>query len=72
MIATRLHPADVIAHDEEDVWFLVCRLCAHGDKRGVQHGGPIDEWFLFHDFIGFGVDRISAGRITTEKMRSCP
>jgi hypothetical protein len=26
MIATRLHPADVIAHDEQDVWFLVLRL----------------------------------------------
>jgi hypothetical protein len=26
MITTRLHPADVIAHDEQDVRFLVLRL----------------------------------------------
>ena len=26
MIATRLHPADVIAHDEQDIGFLVLRL----------------------------------------------
>src|SRR5260370_18528053 len=26
MIAARLHPADIIAHDEEDVGFLVLRL----------------------------------------------
>jgi hypothetical protein len=26
VIATRLHPADIIAHDEQDVGFLVLRL----------------------------------------------
>src|SRR4029453_11367299 len=26
MIAARLHPADIIAHDEQDIWFLVLRL----------------------------------------------
>src|SRR6478672_5798836 len=26
MIATRLHYADIIAHDEQDIWFLVLRL----------------------------------------------
>ena len=27
MIDARLHPADVVAHDEEDVWFLLL-LCS--------------------------------------------
>src|ERR1041384_3637433 len=26
MIATRLHYADIIAHDEQDIWFFVLRL----------------------------------------------
>ena len=26
MIDARLHPADIIAHDEQDIWFLVLRL----------------------------------------------
>jgi hypothetical protein len=26
MIAAWLHPADIIAHDEQDIWFLVLRL----------------------------------------------
>ena len=33
VITTRLHPADVIAHDEQDVGFLVLRLgrdCSEG------------------------------------------
>ena len=36
VIATRLHPADVIAHDEQDVGFLVLRLgrdCSEGDNQ---------------------------------------
>jgi hypothetical protein len=35
MIATRLHYADIIAHDEQDIWFLVLRLGwgDHAQKR---------------------------------------
>src|SRR4030095_16410982 len=33
MIAARLHPADIIAHDEQDVWFLVLRL-GRSDRAG--------------------------------------
>src|ERR1041385_7851375 len=36
MIAARLHPADIIAHDEQDVWFLV--LCLTRRNRARQHG----------------------------------
>ena len=40
VIATRLHPADVIAHDEEDIGFLFLRLqwsgCADERNRGCQ------------------------------------
>jgi hypothetical protein len=38
MIATRLHYADIIAHDEKDIGFLVLRLgrndCAEKRSRG--------------------------------------
>src|SRR4029450_7116431 len=36
MIAARLHPADVIAHDEQDIGFLVLRLTRsnHAHQRG--------------------------------------
>ena len=36
VITTRLHPADVITHDEQDVGFLVLRLgrdCSEGDNQ---------------------------------------
>ena len=38
MIDARLHPADVIAHDEEDVWFLPLLLCG-GGNAGYRGGG---------------------------------
>ena len=28
VVDARLHPADIIAHDEEDVWFLLLLLCS--------------------------------------------
>jgi hypothetical protein len=39
MIAARLHPADVIAHDEQDVGFLVLRLGWNdgAEKRSRGH-----------------------------------
>ena len=38
MIAARLHPADVIAHDKQDVGFLVLRLdgCDRAHQRGER------------------------------------
>src|SRR2546430_6496391 len=40
VIATRLHPADIISHDEQDVGFLVLRLglgdCAEKRSRGYK------------------------------------
>ena len=40
MIATRLHYAYIIAHDEQDIWFLVLRLagsdCAKKRCRGYK------------------------------------
>ena len=38
MVDARLHPADVVAHDEEDVGFL-CRVCA---TAGVLAGPDSD------------------------------
>src|SRR6266516_6538511 len=39
MIAARLHPADVIAHDEQDIGFLVLRLCRsdYAEKRSRRY-----------------------------------
>jgi hypothetical protein len=39
MIATRLHYADIIAHDEQDVWFLIMRLgrSNHAQERSYGH-----------------------------------
>src|ERR1700760_571340 len=38
MIDARLHPADVIAHDEEDIWFLSL-LLRRGGNAGHRCGG---------------------------------
>src|SRR5438034_6966236 len=56
VIATRLHPADIIAHDEDDVWFVaVCRLRCRCDERNEQSDGPLSKyvWFWFHYFLFF-------------------
>ena len=36
MIAARLHPADVIAHDEQDIGFLVLRLVGSDRANKAQ------------------------------------
>ena len=38
MIAARLHPADVIAHDEQDIGFLVLRLGWNDRAEKRSHG----------------------------------
>src|SRR5438034_5962359 len=56
MIATRLHPTDIIAHDEDDVWFVaVCRLRCRCDERNKHSDGPLSKyvWFWFHYFLFF-------------------
>jgi hypothetical protein len=39
MIAARLHPADIIAHDEQDIGFIVLRLgpCDRAKKRSRRY-----------------------------------
>src|SRR5678809_963065 len=55
MIDARLHPADVIPHDEEDVGLLLLlrdrvRRCCHGSKRRQQTDQDIShrvlQWYL--------------------------
>ena len=40
VINARLHPSDVIAHDEEDIWFLLWLLCARrgASPHRIDHG----------------------------------
>src|SRR2546429_3762636 len=42
MIAARLHPADIIAHDEQDIGFLVLRLSRNdrSEKRSRSYKQP--------------------------------
>src|SRR5271165_257987 len=51
VIATRLHPADVVAHNDEDIGFLFLRLqwsaCADERSRSCQNGQTVTEYFLF-------------------------
>ena len=37
MVDARLHPADIIAHDEEDVWFLTAALVRCAGSNPIQN-----------------------------------
>jgi hypothetical protein len=55
MIAARLHPADVIAHDEQDIRFLVLRL-GRNDRtekrsRDYKQRQAVMDYVSFHWFI---------------------
>jgi hypothetical protein len=52
MIATRLHYADIIAHDEQDIGFFVLRL-GRGDRtekrsRGYKQRQAVMDYVSFH------------------------
>ena len=55
VIATRLHPADVIAHDEQDVGFLVLRLgrsdCAEKRSRAQAATSSYGLDFVSFDLV---------------------
>ena len=42
MIDARLHPADVVRHDEDDVWFRVLRLGRNGSDERSRDTGKQD------------------------------
>ena len=62
MIDARLHPADIITHDEQDIWFLVCRLGrsdrAKKRSRGYKQRQAVITYVSFHFglllLFGFG------------------
>src|SRR6266542_1764877 len=55
MIAARLHPADIIAHDEQDVWVLVLRLRRSADaeqrSRDYKQRQAVMYYVSFHFFL---------------------
>jgi hypothetical protein len=53
MVGADIPHADVIAHDEDDVRFLVRRLRCRRDERNEQSDGPLSKyvWFCFHSLI---------------------
>src|SRR5947208_11485282 len=55
VITARLHPADIIAHDEQDIWFLVLRL-GWDDRAEKRSGGykqrqAIKYYVSFHSLV---------------------
>jgi hypothetical protein len=58
VVDARLHPADVVAHDEEDVGLLLL-LRLRGSKRAAQDGRGHpqcegeDRQLVFHGFLQF-------------------
>jgi hypothetical protein len=52
MVDARLHPADIIAHDEQDVWFLVLALTgsdrAKKRSRGYKQPQAVMNYVSFH------------------------
>ena len=52
MITARLHPADIIAHDEQDIGFLVLRLSwsdrAKKRSRGYKQRQAVITYVSFH------------------------
>src|SRR4029450_2663015 len=52
MIATRLHYADIIAHDEQDIWFLILRRGgrdrATKRSRGYKQRQAVMDYVSFH------------------------
>src|SRR5207249_1004454 len=56
VVGADIPDADIIAHDEDDVWFVaVCRLRCRCDERNEQSDGPLSKyvWFWFHYFLFF-------------------
>jgi hypothetical protein len=56
VIATGLHPANVIAHDEHDVGFRICRLAvphaSHERRRNGQDAQTVRNCFSYFTFHG--------------------
>src|SRR6266536_4547445 len=52
MVGADVPHADIIAHDKDDVGFLVLRLRCRHDERDAQGHGPLFYyfWFWFHFF----------------------
>src|SRR6478735_5943693 len=55
VVDARLHDADVIAHDEQDVWFLVLRLAGSGRaekrRRGYKQRQAVMGYVSFHILV---------------------
>src|SRR5207237_1445968 len=58
MVGADIPHADVIAHDEDYLWFVaVCRLRCRCDERNKHSDGPLSKyvWFWFHCFLFFSL-----------------
>ena len=74
MVDARLHPADIIAHDEEDVWFLLLlRLCGAGPSRLLRQLMPqIDASQKFRLMLKFLRDKtVVSKQATFERWATC-